>query len=66
MKGTIDITGLSPRVLEAVLQSRNPDGFCCDHLTVTECRQLAQAMGWGNSRRVTDWIMGHNTTKGNR
>ena len=67
MPNTIDITNLSPRVLEAVLQSRNPDGFCCDHLTATECRELAVAMGWAYpSRWVTDWILGSHTTRGNQ
>lgn len=60
MRNLIDITEMTDAALDVYLRSKGgEDVVCVEHLTATERRMVAEAMGWDLSKPlVQHWIMG--------
>jgi hypothetical protein len=59
MTNLIDITDFTDAALDALLAAKAGEDVDVDHLTVTERRQVAAAMGWDlTSAFVSAWVSG--------
>ena len=60
MNNLIDITNMSDAALDVYLRVKGgEESVCVEHLTVTERRMVAEAMGWDMHSALTQhWIMG--------
>lgn len=60
MNNLIDITEMSDAALDVYLRAKGgEDNVCVMHLTVTERRMVAKAMGWDMRSALTQhWITG--------
>jgi|7_EtaG_2_1085326.scaffolds.fasta_scaffold33224_2 hypothetical protein len=58
MTNTTDITDLTDRALDAFFAAKAGEAVDVNHFTVTERRQLADALGWERTPYVEAWIAG--------
>ena len=59
MNNLIDITNMSDAALDVYLRVKGgEESVCVEHLTVTERRMVADAMGWARSSFLQYWIHG--------
>lgn len=59
MNNLIDITNMSDAALDVYLRVKGgEESVCVEHLTVTERRMVADAMGWVRSSLLQQWIHG--------